>query len=737
MRSRFKSSIAVRLTVSFVAVLALLIGLSAMTLFRMRQVSQSLDRLSSDQLENLSLVADIGENAEDAARKLLVLISADRPERVLAYPEIDAANRRLDSAMQVLDARLPGGDRRALFLAVAGRLQAYRNQYNLNVDLIEAENWPAARRMLIEKTEIALTELASAGQELARSERQSTTAETEALKARLVNDQRIVIVLCLLGLTVGTWLAVLVVRGIVVPLNGAEAVALELTAGDYSSRVDVVSDDEVGRVSLALNSLARAVGDREAALMRLANTDALTGLAQRARFVDEGNALLAAHRGMPGNGATLLCMDIDRLKLINSVLGFDAGDAAIVDAAGRIAQIVLPAGALARVAGGMFAALVPTDTARSAAAWLAEVQAEVEGQVRWGQQSLDLSLTIGLANWPEHAPDCETLLRRAEQAMFEAKRQRSPTAVYVLSAEATRTSHLTLLSELSEAMSNGQLRMFVQPKISAVDLQPRGVEALVRWHHPVRGWISPAEFIPFAETTGRIRQVTQWMLERAVETLAEWQRAGVELCIAVNVSTVDLQDRGLPARVKDMLQRAGVAPHWLQLELTETGLMASGPDPIAVLHALRNIGVQLAIDDFGTGQSSLGYLQRLPVHELKIDRSFVDDFNTDPRRRQLLSSIASLGHSLGLVVTAEGVETRQELDALRELGCDLVQGFHIAKPMDVAQFGQWHAAWRHRVTAAADPDEGPGTKALASGRFDGRGPDSNTASLGYSVNFGV
>ena len=341
--------------------------------------------------------------------------------------------------------------------------------------------------------------------------------------------------------------------------------------------------------------------------------------------------------------------------------------------------------------------LVPIDAARSAATWISLLQGEVEGQMHWGDQSLDLSTTIGAANWPDHAQDCETLLRCAEQAMFEAKRQRSPMAVYVSSDEAARSSHLTLLSELSEAMSNGQLRMFVQPKISAVDMQPRGVEALVRWHHPVRGWIPPSDFIPFAESTGRIRQLTQWMLERAVETLATWKRSGTELCIAVNVSTLDLQDRSLPARVKALLQRAGVAPHWLQIELTESGLMSSGPDPIAVLHALRDIGVQLAIDDFGTGQSSLGYLQRLPVTELKIDRSFVDSFNADPRRRQLLSSITSLGHSLGLLVTAEGVETQQELDALRELGCDLVQGFHIAKPMEVLQFKQWHAAWRHRV----------------------------------------
>jgi diguanylate cyclase (GGDEF)-like protein len=703
-RSPANSPIAIRLTISFVALLALLIGLSAMTLFRMEQVSRALDRLDSDQLENLTLVADIDENAEDAARKLLVLISAERDERVLAYAEIDAANRRLDSSMRLLDARLPGGDRRALFLSVQEKLRAYRIRYNLNVELIEAEDWKAARRMLVEKTEGALSELASANDALARSEHDSTTKETERLKARLSTDRSIVVVLCVFGVGLGGSLALLVTRGIVIPLRRAEAAALRLTAGDYSSRVDVISEDEVGRVSQALNSLALAVGDREAALTRLASTDTLTGLAQRARFVADGNALMHSLR-LAGGTATLLCMDIDRLKLINSILGFDAGDAAIVDGARRIEAIVSPHGALGRLAGGTFAALVRSDALNDAMTWAARVQNEVDRQVNWGGQSLDLSLTIGVADWPAQAADCETLLRCAEHAMYEAKRQRLPTAAYVSSAEATRASHLTLLSELTEAIASRQLRMFVQPKISAVDLQPRGVEALVRWQHPVRGWISPAEFIPFAESTGRIRQVTQWMLEQAIATLAEWQTSGIELSIAVNVSTVDLQDKTLPARVLEMLRTAGVAPHRLQLELTETGLMSSGPDPIAVLHSLRNIGVRLAIDDFGTGQSSLGYLQRLPVHELKIDRSFVDGFNADAKRQQLLSSIVALGHSLGLVVTAEGVETPDELSALAALGCDLIQGFLIAKPMAVSHFTAWRTAWAAQAAAKSSAVE--------------------------------
>jgi EAL domain-containing protein (putative c-di-GMP-specific phosphodiesterase class I) len=266
-------------------------------------------------------------------------------------------------------------------------------------------------------------------------------------------------------------------------------------------------------------------------------------------------------------------------------------------------------------------------------------------------------------------------------------------AVYNAGAEAARALHLSLLSDLATAIQQDQLRQFLQPKRCLKTGRITGAEALVRWQHPQRGWLPPGDFIPFAERSGRIRQITDWMLARAVRTLAEWQADGREpLSIAVNISTLDIQDQTLPARLAALLSEHRVDPAQLQLEVTETGLMASGADPIAVLNALKAWGVRLAIDDFGTGQSSLAYLQHLPVDELKIDRSFVQDVHTDPRRQALLKSIVGVGQGLGLTVTAEGVESEAELACVRACGCDLVQGYLLAKPMDRPDFETWRMA---------------------------------------------
>jgi EAL domain-containing protein (putative c-di-GMP-specific phosphodiesterase class I) len=324
------------------------------------------------------------------------------------------------------------------------------------------------------------------------------------------------------------------------------------------------------------------------------------------------------------------------------------------------------------------------------AALAAQLREEVEHKLSWQGQSLDLSVSLGVAHWPEHAESTETLLRRAEQAMFEAKRLRQPVSVYNPSAEAARALHLSLLSDLHTAIQQDQLRQFLQPKRDLKTGRITGAEALVRWQHPQRGWLPPGDFIPFAERSGRIRQITDWMLTRAVRTLAEWEAADrAPLYIAVNISTLDIQDQTLPARLAALLAEYRVDPAQLQLEVTETGLMSSGTDPIAVLQALKSWGVRLAIDDFGTGQSSLAYLQHLPVDELKVDRSFVQDVNTDPRREALLKSIVGVGQGLGLTVTAEGVENEAELAVIRSAGCDLVQGYLLAKPMALDDFEGW------------------------------------------------
>jgi diguanylate cyclase (GGDEF)-like protein len=691
MRLARRLRIRTRLGLAFGLLLLLLLGLAALSAYRLTGLSAALNRIVDDQSATRDAVNEINRNAETAARQLLVVMSPDAALRVTADPEIAAANHRLDDAMQRLALLLPPGPRSERLEEVRERLTDYRTSYAEVRRLIEANDFHAARTLLGSDTEASLSLFVSAIHQLATSEERAGTAQARELRDQIDADRSGVLALCIGALAAGGLLSVGVTRSIVRPLKRAEDGAERIAQGQYGHRIAEHSDDEVGRMARAMNTMAAAVGEREAALRRLADIDLLTGLPQRARFIADGDRLLAS---LPEGEqqAVLICLDVDRLKAVNSVLGFEAGDALLRGAAIKLSALFEGAAAYGRLAGGTFAALAPVLRIEHGATMAAQLREEVEHQLQWEGQSLDLSVSLGVAHWPEHAANTEALLRRAEEAMFEAKRLRQPVAVFNPGAEAARALHLSLLSDLATAIQQDELRQFLQPKRCLKTGRIVGAEALVRWRHPQRGWLPPSEFIPFAERSGRIRQITDWMLARAIRTLAAWGQAGREpLVLAVNISTLDLQDQGLPARLAALLAEQGVDPSLLQLEVTETGLMASGNDPIAVLHALRSWGVRLAIDDFGTGQSSLAYLQHLPVDELKIDRSFVQDVDRDARREALLKSIVSIGQGLGLTVTAEGVENAAELACVTAAGCDLLQGYLLAKPMDLPDFERWLA----------------------------------------------
>jgi diguanylate cyclase (GGDEF)-like protein len=678
-----------RLGLAFGLFMLLLLGLAALSVYRLSGLSGALNQIVDEQAAIRDSVNEINRNAEAVARKLLVLMSPDSELRVSAYPEIASSNARLDDAMQRLAIVLPPGPRSDRLAEVQERLAEYRASYVDVRDLIERDDFQAARALLGGDTESALSLFVGAIHQLAASEERAGTAKARELRDQIDADRTGVLALCVGALVAGALLAVGVTRSIVNPLKRAEAGAELIAQGQYAHRIPVDSADEVGHMATAMNTMAVAVGEREAELRRLADIDMLTGLPQRARFIADGDRLLA---NLPERDqlAVLICIDVDRLKAVNGLLGFDAGDALLQGAAAKLKTLFEGVAAYGRLAGGTFAALAPVLRLEHGATLAAKLREEVEHKLSWQGQSLDLSVSLGVAHWPEHAEDTETLLRRAEQAMFEAKRLRQPVAIYNPSTEAARTMHLSLLSDLATAIQQDQLRQFLQPKRCLKSGRIVGAEALVRWRHPQRGWLPPGDFIPFAERSGRIRQVTDWMLTRAVRTLAAWEAEGREpLYIAVNISTLDIQDQTLPARLAALLSQYQVNPSQLQLEVTETGLMSSGTDPIAVLHALKSWGVQLAIDDFGTGQSSLAYLQHLPVDELKIDRSFVQDVDGDQRRQALLKSIVGVGQGLGLTVTAEGVENERELAVIQACGCDLIQGYLLARPMDLPDFETW------------------------------------------------
>ena len=311
---------------------------------------------------------------------------------------------------------------------------------------------------------------------------------------------------------------------------------------------------------------------------------------------------------------------------------------------------------IARLGGDEFAILVrnarehdSTDTAR-------RIVDALEAPILYEGQPLDVGASIGIAHFPDHGRDAQTLVRNADIAMYAAKRNKTGFAVYESHYDTTQQEHLSLLSELRRAVERNELRLYYQPKVSLLSANISAVEALIRWEHPTRGLVSPALFIPFAEQTGYIKLLTRWVLREAIRQCGEWLREGLRLTVSVNISARDLMNRELPEQVSGLLGEYGVAPSLLCLEITESGFMEDPAHALRVLDRLSELGVKLSIDDYGTGYSSLSYVMRLPVQELKIDRSFVARMASDPEIATIVRSTIDLGHNLNLKVVAEGVE---------------------------------------------------------------------------------
>jgi EAL domain-containing protein (putative c-di-GMP-specific phosphodiesterase class I) len=307
-------------------------------------------------------------------------------------------------------------------------------------------------------------------------------------------------------------------------------------------------------------------------------------------------------------------------------------------------------------------------------------------------QSMDLNASIGIARFPEHGEDANALLRAADVAMYNAKRNQGGFAVYDSSHDERRQEFLTLLSELRRAVETNQLVLHYQPKVSLADNRVTAVEALVRWQHPERGFVPPQNFIPFAEQTGYISAITEWVLRRATQQCGEWHRAGLDIRVSINVSARDLrQEETLVRLAEEALAAADVPAGLLCLEITESGLMEDPRGAQSTLRKLRELGIAASIDDYGTGYSSLSYIKQLAVNELKIDRTFVSGMEADHSNAAIVRSTIELGHNLGLTVAAEGVETDHEAAVLRRYGCDLAQGYHFARPMPAEVFIAWLA----------------------------------------------
>ncbi|GAA3294118.1 hypothetical protein GCM10020218_072340 [Dactylosporangium vinaceum] len=433
-----------------------------------------------------------------------------------------------------------------------------------------------------------------------------------------------------------------------------------------------------------LDDLRREVAQNE----RLATYDPLTGLINRQRF----QALTDRHRAA-GTPVAVLLMDLDRFKDVNDALGHDVGDQLLRLVGERLQERLGDRGTVARFGGDEFAVLLPgIQTGESAVAVGDDLGAVMEQPIPIGHLRLNARVSIGIALAPEHGHDANSLIQRADVAMYVAKNSHTGVRVYTSDDDRNSPRRLAMVADLREAIQRRDLVVVFQPKLSTATGLVVGAEALARWHHPVHGFVPPDEFIPLAEHSGLIRPLTLHVLEVSLRRCASWRRMGHDMHVAVNLSPNSLQEHDLPDIVDRLLGQAGVPASALTLEITESSIMADPTGALVILDRLHALGVKLAIDDFGTGYSSLGRLRELPIHEMKIDRSFVQRIAVDHRDRAVVRSAVQLGHALDLMVVAEGVEDEETLLHLRREGCNLVQGYYISKPLPADEFADWLTA---------------------------------------------
>jgi diguanylate cyclase (GGDEF)-like protein/PAS domain S-box-containing protein len=444
-----------------------------------------------------------------------------------------------------------------------------------------------------------------------------------------------------------------------------------------------------GRVVLAsITDISDRI-DAQQRIERLTNYDALTGLPNRALF----SRLAAAgieNALADGRGGAMILMDIDNFKIVNDSLGHDIGDALLKAVSARLIAAVGKGGTVARIGGDDFVLLLQTGADGGLVEAISRVQAAVSDHYVIGPNDLFVTASMGISTFPFDGSAVEPLLQKSDIALGRAKAGgRNGYSLFTEKMDEGLGRLMKLDVGLYEALQRQQLRLVFQPQFAADGKTLVGAEALIRWIHPELGPVAPSEFIPIAERNGQIRQIGDWVLEESVRQLSAWHSAGAPpFTLAVNLSAAQFSDPQLASKVEKLLADAAFRPDALELELTETAAMADPEQAIAMADRLHKIGVRLAIDDFGTGYSSLAMLRRFKIHKLKIDKSFVDEVSTNDESRRIVSTIIRLAHDLGCMTVAEGVETEEQFEFLRDSSCDQFQGYLFGKPMEQTMFSK-------------------------------------------------
>ncbi len=465
---------------------------------------------------------------------------------------------------------------------------------------------------------------------------------------------------------------------------------------------DYIIKNNLNRLIPAINRELRDADVRrerskaEERIRHLAYYDSLTDLPNRTLFSNRLE-MAVANALRTGSPLSVLIIDLDGFKEINDTMGHMMGDAVLREIGKRLQHGLRDSDTVARLGGDEFAIMLPGVGQAGAELAGRKLLAAIQEPLTIEGLNLDVHGSCGIALSPEHGTEAEVLVQRADVAMYVAKDDRSGCVVYAPELDRHSPERLALMGDFRHAIARDELRVQYQPKINLTTREIFGVEALVRWQHPQLGLIQPDRFIPMAEQTGAVRPLTLWMLERALQQCMEWKREGFDLIAAVNLSPRNLHDPELPERVRALLDSLNAPASMLELEITESVIMSDPLRSLQVLTRLNKMGLRLAVDDFGTGYSSFTYLRKLPVHEIKIDKSFIDDMVHD-HDEVIVQSTIELAHNLGLTCVAEGVEDGPTLERLAELGCDSAQGSFISPALDGSEVGEWLRKRSQQVT---------------------------------------
>ncbi|MDD4942046.1 MAG: EAL domain-containing protein [Rhodoferax sp.] len=679
-----KMSIRTRLILAFSVLLALLLAVAAVSLQRLEALTATTQDIVNFQARRAQLAQRINQHAQAEAILLLNLLqTTERDERVKLYAALDREIAASGKAVSDLDMTMLSPQMQNEINQVSDLRQRYSVLLQETVELIEVEGTASARNYFENRTHKVLNTLLFDTQALEQHLQQMMQSELEQLKLAADQARQRVIWLAIVALVIGALLAWFIARGIVIPVRSAVALARDIAAGRYDLDVPQGQRGEIGALLRALRTMRDSIASREEKILKLAYVDPLTNLPNRTRFNELFEARQATDIG------ALVLLDINRFAPINNALGHNVGDRLLCAVATRILGVVGTDNTVARLWADQYALLLPGVDQSTATALMKRVIDAVRAPMLIEGQLLDIEVSTGVALYPQDGVDSTTLLRRAGLALTAAKRRHAVLEFAAHWPDEPSPSQLSLIGEMREALKRGEFVIYYQPKLHLATNKITATEALIRWRHPVKGMVPPMQFIPFAEQTGFIRDITPWVLRQVIADAAQWTQRGLAVVASANLSTLDLMCQGLVQDVAQMLAESGLPPAQLCLEITESALMDQPDLALQHLHELSKLGLKLSIDDYGTGQSSLAYVKTLPVNELKIDRAFVTAVDVTPKNAAIVRSTLLLCQELGLSVVAEGAETAEELAWLVNNHCDLVQGYVVARPMPLPEFLAW------------------------------------------------